>query len=471
MGLLDAFNTDEGLLGLALMAAGAPKLGGRTSIGEGLLGALQTVQQRKMMEEDRKQKAAFQAAQMQHLMAQAEENKAQAAQRGAEVERKKRLDEMLGQVFGGAQPSQYGVAGGGVNLGGVTEPMRPKAGGLQGADINMIAKLQAMGGPNLLDAYKVAQTGIKMDPGAYYALNGQQRYMGDPTKGITLSGDGSVQVMPNAPQALAELAGATKEAEARASARYQPITGLNERNEPSILGSAADILEGLRKPQPTADRDLMARFGDTRADFNIGGKQWSVGQPSNARQGGIKTGLGPRDKWTYDRERAVMVNEEGESRNVKKEDGAPLRSPKQATEDKSNQQFLSATSMARDLLQQGPTESGIGTAYDRGAAFFGKTPKGADIAKRLESISGWLTSNVPRMEGPQSNYDVNVYKQMAGQVGDSTLPVKVRMAALDTVEGLIRRYADISGGPAMPQSDGGAPPAKSGFKVLGVEGR
>ena len=54
MGLLDAFTgEDRGLLGLMLLQAAAPKAGGRTGIGEGLLGAFQGLEQRKAAQQDR----------------------------------------------------------------------------------------------------------------------------------------------------------------------------------------------------------------------------------------------------------------------------------------------------------------------------------------------------------------------------------------------------------------------------------
>jgi hypothetical protein len=70
----------------------------------------------------------------------------------------------------------------------------------------------------------------------------------------------------------------------------------------------------------------------------------------------------------------------------------------------------------------------------------GTSPKGAAEADKLRVIGGILTSKVPRMEGPQSNVDVQLYRETAGQVGDATLPRSRRLAALDTVERLLAKY-------------------------------
>ena len=45
------------------------------------------------------------------------------------------------------------------------------------------------------------------------------------------------------------------------------------------------------------------------------------------------------------------------------------------------------------------------------------------------------------MEGPQSNYDVENYKQAAGDLANPIKPVEVRMAALQTLKQLNEKYA------------------------------
>ena len=51
------------------------------------------------------------------------------------------------------------------------------------------------------------------------------------------------------------------------------------------------------------------------------------------------------------------------------------------------------------------------------------------------------------MEGPQSDYDVKNYREMAATVGDSTIPIEDRMAALDTLQQLQSKYAGSVGQP------------------------
>ncbi len=92
-----------------------------------------------------------------------------------------------------------------------------------------------------------------------------------------------------------------------------------------------------------------------------------------------------------------------------------------------------------------PTSSGLGTIADSALAFFGKSGNGAPEAAKLKAIGGALVAKMPRMEGPQSDKDVANYKEMAGQVADSSLPLKTRLEALAGVEKLWRQYEPNSG--------------------------
>lgn len=111
------------------------------------------------------------------------------------------------------------------------------------------------------------------------------------------------------------------------------------------------------------------------------------------------------------------------------------------------EQMLSAIEEARSLLGKKPTASGVGAMVDKAGRAVGVTSDSAKTAAQLETLSGWMVANVPRMEGPQSNFDVENYKIMAAKVGDRTVPVDERLAALSTLESLHRKYADINGTP------------------------
>lgn len=120
-----------------------------------------------------------------------------------------------------------------------------------------------------------------------------------------------------------------------------------------------------------------------------------------------------------------------------------------------------AIQQAEDLLTGAsgkplPTGSTLGTAYDATAGFFGANPDGAAEAQTLKALGGALTAKMPRMEGPQSDKDVQQYREMSAVVGDSTVPRERRLAALQQVKRLWGKY-DQSGGapaPSAPQAGG-----------------
>jgi hypothetical protein len=87
-----------------------------------------------------------------------------------------------------------------------------------------------------------------------------------------------------------------------------------------------------------------------------------------------------------------------------------------------------------------PTHSSFGNVVDAVGASFGVSPDGAAEADKLKAIGGALVAKMPRMEGPQSNFDVENYQRMAGDVGNPSLPLKRRISALQAVEKLWRKY-------------------------------
>jgi hypothetical protein len=132
--------------------------------------------------------------------------------------------------------------------------------------------------------------------------------------------------------------------------------------------------------------------------------------------------------------------------------------PKGSMLDKQNsaENLKPLLSEAKELLPLS-TGSLAGKGADLAAGAFGFSTKGAQAAARLKAIEGEIMMAKPRMEGPQAKHDNDLYQRMAGMVGDDTVPVATRQAALDTVTRLSLRYAkDPFGG----QSSGSSTPNK-----------
>jgi hypothetical protein len=126
-----------------------------------------------------------------------------------------------------------------------------------------------------------------------------------------------------------------------------------------------------------------------------------------------------------------------------------LRGAEQNQEMQNKRQFnmsgLNSTIDKAEALLTGkggtlPTASGVGQLQDWAGSLVGVAPKGAAQADQLRSIAGTLTAKMPRMEGPQSDKDVQLYREMAGDVGNAGLPISRRLAALKTVRELYAKY-------------------------------
>ena len=110
---------------------------------------------------------------------------------------------------------------------------------------------------------------------------------------------------------------------------------------------------------------------------------------------------------------------------------------------------ISLINQAEKLLDKA-TASLTGTGVDVLAGAVGLSTEGAKAAAQLKAIQGALVAKMPKMSGPQSDKDVLLYREMAGQIGDSTLPVDTRKAALETIRQIQERYAKVPEGSSKP---------------------
>jgi len=92
------------------------------------------------------------------------------------------------------------------------------------------------------------------------------------------------------------------------------------------------------------------------------------------------------------------------------------------------------------------TGSGIGAGVDKLIAASGQALPGSIANEKLKTLQGWLVSNVPRMEGPQSDFDVQNYKQMASNISDPSVPAEIKKASFATMKEIMSRY-DENGQP------------------------
>jgi hypothetical protein len=108
-----------------------------------------------------------------------------------------------------------------------------------------------------------------------------------------------------------------------------------------------------------------------------------------------------------------------------------------------NQQYADSTyGLVRTINDEikKSTGSGIGAGVDVLAGLFGKGTEGAQAIAKLEILSGPILANVPRFEGPQSDRDVAEYKRQAGDFANAKKPIEVRLAALDAMIAILKKY-------------------------------
>lgn len=140
---------------------------------------------------------------------------------------------------------------------------------------------------------------------------------------------------------------------------------------------------------------------------------------------------------------------------------------------KDAREALAIIEQAKEVIPKA-TGSYFGSGIDQGLRVFGLSTQGDLATGQLQALEGALVAKMPKMSGPQSDKDVALYRQMAGVIGDPTIPQERKLAALQTVEEIQRRYAGL---PITPPKLGGQPiaPPKMGalgsgaFKILSVE--
>jgi hypothetical protein len=198
---------------------------------------------------------------------------------------------------------------------------------------------------------------------------------------------------------------------------------------------------------------------------NLGVKGIELSEAQKARQEALRTQLAQQ---AYEKERdrelrkdianAAQANRPEPLVAVLGPDDRPIMLPRSqaAGMTPANAQTLGAASPqqrvrdardAMDILKQAAplvnksTSSGVGRAADIAAGWLGFSPEGADVAADLGVLGGALVSKMPKMTGPQSDKDVMLYKEMAGKLGDPTVPSSQKRNAMQTLMDLQAKYA------------------------------
>lgn len=476
MGLLGAFDDDQGRFALGLLAAAGPRADG-AGFGQRLQEAMLGVQAGR----DADLKRKFMQAQMDNYGSEIE-------QRKAAIAKQQKLQAMAERLLGGQQPAQGGTA---LVNDALPPELRigaqaaiPARNGLGAASLEDIMAFQMAGGPDLLNAYKYAQEGTERKPGSEYILPNGQRRFGPPSvdKGMQLmpqpGGGYSAGLVPGVLDASNALAAGNTNAAEGAKAAFDLVSvpdgaggtiqmprslavqrfgQPNQANNP-LRPSGPPLGMGGGSPSP---QDLAVIQGDLQRN---GVDRTDPRAPfvNFGQAGGGQLGRTPSAAdLEVDKQRKLAPGVKQQVADDAEVKAAQAREDQRLRDQKQYLQMRAGVSQAIDLLGQKPTSSGIGAGVDSALGMFGKSTSGGTLAASLDTLSGWLTANVPRMEGPQSDRDVMNYRIMAGALGDRTKPIEQRMAAAKQLQSMQDKYAQLNGYADQPKDGASAPSAPS----------
>jgi hypothetical protein len=191
------------------------------------------------------------------------------------------------------------------------------------------------------------------------------------------------------------------------------------------------LLDGVERPaaapMPAAPTGGQAGFGlsPTYADA-IASLEAKKAAARKQAEANVELGTAPAIKAAT--EAATIAAKSGAERDaesVKKAKDAEI--------------IISLADEAEKLLPQA-TSGKLSQATTEAAKFFGKSTDASKADARLKIIAGQLVGNIPRFEGPQSDADTRLYREMAGDVANTELPFEDRQAALKTIKQLQQRY-------------------------------
>lgn len=490
-GLIDALKSDEGQLGLALLAAAGPSMQ-PISTGQRLAGAFGQFQA---------QGAAKQEADLKRLYVQSQidENRSQALQREAQIGAAQRQQEWMQGLFGsapntvqgqGAQAGQSFPAPapmGPMPDGGMVPPQQRQPSRLEQLSAQYNVPVEALQADLATNGGKgIAQLIAERSKPNWQNINGNLVNTNEPGfKGGLQAGyvtsangqtnmiqpDGQGSIVVGAPRGALETYRAYKGIDADLEP-YKVFNPQEQREEFTTRGAvarsgAASSGNGYAGGSPAAAASgqleiLQGELQRAQQQYSAAGRSGNVQEQARAQRDieSLQREIG-RIQMTPRSTSGRMAagpsasesarNAANQAREVNTAAADVVRDTDKQKNIKTAKQFLSIADQVEKVFEKGPTNSGIGAMIDSGAAMFGRSTQGAVAAQQLKALGGWLVANVPRMEGPQSNFDVANYQVMAADVANDRLPLDRRMAALQSIKQMMNEQVSLNSGDGTPK--------------------
>lgn len=212
------------------------------------------------------------------------------------------------------------------------------------------------------------------------------------------------------------------------------ITGMVDVNSPNPESTFRPI--AISKPAMSAkdvaelrDKGIIVGGGSTGGATVVGGQ----GGGQGGGQVSTDTKFMPANAPTYQYNPALSPAQNRELQGKFQEE---LRK-----NIKNAQESYETIKSASQILGSGKPTSGRGENIITGTReFFGGGGETSQADAQLKILAQKLTGQVPRFEGPQSNVDVAMYQAAAGDIGNPNIPIKSRLAALQTLVELNKKY-------------------------------
>ena len=220
----------------------------------------------------------------------------------------------------------------------------------------------------------------------------------------------------------------------RLNAKGDTVAGMVDVNSPQPELTFREI--GVSKPSLT-QKDILD-FRDR--GINVGGGMPSSGMPMVGAQGGgqVKQVAGdakymPATLPTYEYDPNLSPQQNREA--------AGKFSEEQRKNVKNAKNTFDLLKNASSILNTGNPSSGMLESMTTSTKqFFGQGGETSKADQRLNMIAGALTMTQPRFEGPQGVLDVKLYEKQAGDLGNPNLPIETRLAAVQQMIDLQKKY-------------------------------
>lgn len=312
--------------------------------------------------------------------------------------------------------------------------------------------------------------------------NGTERFSPKLGEGIMPTAAGGAQAIPGYAPAAAGIAGQTAQAQAAANAGFQmkEITGPDGVPRMVTAQQAAQMAQGGLPQQAAPGTQGMPPQGPPNQGFPPGAQvppttagpsrldiltqelQRMQADPrttpadmaaiqreiAGARGGAAAAPSMPGIPMQSDAQRAAQVGAVESQVALDKSLRLNAQAPEQQQKVVDAQSVLGLVAAAKPLLDSA-TGSTAGALRDSAMSLIGKDSDASKAAARLAVIGGQLVSKMPKMSGPQSDKDVQLYREMAGRIGDPSVTSGNKAAALQTIQELNEKYLSQNQG-SMP---------------------